>query len=62
MKKKIFLNTLYSLCIFVCLIVAWTGITNKHYEYVAAGAFGLAIFGVLKVRLLKEVRKTLKNQ
>ncbi|WP_345106428.1 DUF6358 family protein [Mucilaginibacter panaciglaebae] len=60
MKKNIFLNTLYTLCIFVCLILAWTGIKDKHYEYVAAGVFGLAIFGVLKVRLIKEVRKTLK--
>lgn len=61
MKKNIFLNTLYTLCIFVCLIVAWGGFTDKHYEYVAAGIIGLAIFAVLKVRLIKEVRKNLKN-
>ncbi|HWZ35450.1 MAG TPA: DUF6358 family protein [Mucilaginibacter sp.] len=60
MKKKIFLNSLYTLCIFGCLILAWTGFNDKRYEFVAAGAFGLVIFVILKARLLKEVRKTLK--
>ncbi|HEY9535431.1 MAG TPA: DUF6358 family protein [Mucilaginibacter sp.] len=60
MKKKIFLSTLYNVCIFGSLILAWTGITDKHYGYIAAGILGLGIFGVLKVKLLKEVRKTLK--
>lgn len=60
MKGKIALNTLYTLCIFGCLVLAYTGITDKHYEYIAAAAFGGAIFVVLKIRLLKEVRGTLK--
>jgi hypothetical protein len=62
MRKNIFLNTLYSVCIFVCLVLAWTGVTDKHYAYTAAGIVGVVIFGVLKARLLKEVRKTLRNQ
>lgn len=60
MKKKIFLNSIYTLCIFGCLILAWTGFNDKHYEYAAAGAVGLVLFAVLKARLLKEVRNTLK--
>lgn len=60
MKKKIFLSTLYNLCIFGCLILGWTGISDKHYEYVIAAVFGLVIFVALKIKLLKDVRNTLK--
>jgi hypothetical protein len=60
MGKKIALNTFYNLCIIVCLFVAWNGIATKHYEYILAAAFGGAIFVVLKIKLMKEIRKTLK--
>jgi hypothetical protein len=54
------LSTFYNLCIFLCLILAWTGITDKHYDYILAAVFGGAIFIVLKIKVLKEVRNTLK--
>jgi hypothetical protein len=54
------LSTLYNLCIFGCLILGWTGISDKHYEYVMAAVFGLVIFVALKIKLLKDVRNTLK--
>ncbi|MCC8424601.1 DUF6358 family protein [Mucilaginibacter sp. UR6-11] len=60
MKKKIALSTFYNLCIFGCLILAWKGITDKHYDYILAAVFGGVIFVVLKIKLLKEVRNTLK--
>ncbi|MBC7399146.1 MAG: hypothetical protein H7289_04310 [Mucilaginibacter sp.] len=60
MRNKIFLSTLYNLCIFGCIILGWTGITDKQYVYIAAAAFGLVIFVVLKIKLLKDVRNTLK--
>ncbi len=54
------MSTLYNLCIFGCLFLIWKGIDEKHYEYVAGGVVGVGIFLVLKVRILKEVRNTLK--
>jgi len=60
MKKNIFLSTVYNLCIFGCLILGWTGLTDKHYDYVMVAVFGLVIFVVLKIKLLKQVRNTLK--
>jgi hypothetical protein len=60
MRNKIFLSTLYNLCIFGCIILGWTGITDKQYVYIAAAVFGLVIFVMLKIKLLKDVRNTLK--
>jgi hypothetical protein len=62
MGKKIALSTFYNLCIILCIVLAYTGYTNKHYEYILAAVFGGTIFIVLKIRLLKEVRKTYKGQ
>lgn len=58
MGKKIALSTFYNLCIILCGVLAYTGFENKHYEYIVAGLFGGAIFIVLKIKLIKEVRKT----
>jgi di/tricarboxylate transporter len=60
MRNKILLNALFTLCIFACLILAWTGFNDKHYEYMAAGIVGVILFAVLKARLIKDVRNTLK--
>jgi hypothetical protein len=61
MGKKILLNTLYNIGIFISLMTAYWGITNSRYEYVAAGIFIAAIFVVLKVKLIKEVRSNIKK-
>jgi heme O synthase-like polyprenyltransferase len=62
MGKKIALSTFYNLCIILCIVLAYTGYTNGHYAYILAAVFGGTIFIVLKIRLLKEVRKTYKGQ
>ena len=61
MGKKILLNTLYNVGIFISLMTAYWGITNTRYEYVAVGVFIAAIFVILKVKLLKEVKSNIKK-
>lgn len=62
MGKKVFLNVFYNICIFICLITGYQyGIVQKQYAYLLGAALIIAIFIVLKVRLLKEVKKTQKN-
>jgi heme O synthase-like polyprenyltransferase len=62
MGKKIAISTFYNLCIILCAILAWHGYTTGHYAYILAAVFGGAIFIVLKVKLLKEVRKTYRGE
>jgi hypothetical protein len=61
MGKKILLNTVYNIGIFLALMTAYWGITNARYEYVAVGVFIAAIFVVLKIKLIKEVRSNIKK-
>jgi uncharacterized protein DUF6358 len=56
MGKKLALNVVYNVAIFICLLLAWTGFQNKHYEYIAGAVFIGAVLVILKIRLLKEVR------
>jgi hypothetical protein len=56
MRKKIALNVFYNICIFICLALIYEGFKGKHYEYIAGAVFIGAIFIILKIRLLKEVR------
>ena len=56
MRKKIALNVFYNICIFICMVLIYNGIVDKHYEYIAGAVFIGAIFIILKIRLLKEVR------
>ena len=56
MRKKIALNVFYNICIFICLALIYEGFQGKHYEYIAGAVFIGAIFIILKIRLLKEVR------
>ena len=60
MGKKVALNVVYNLGIFLCLLFIWEGFNNKHYMYILGGLFIGAIFVILKVRLLKEVRNMQK--
>ena len=61
MGKKIALNVFYNICIFLCLVVAYEGFEYRRYEYTLGTAFIGAIFIILKIRLLKEVRNTQKK-
>jgi hypothetical protein len=56
MGKKVFLNVVYNLGIFIAVYTGYWGIVNKQYAYVLGAAFIAVIFVVLKVRLIKEVR------
>lgn len=61
MAKKMFLNTLYSIGIFVSLFIGYQyGIKPLNYAYIAGAVAIIAIFMVLKVRLLKEIRNAQK--
>nr|WP_294790478.1 DUF6358 family protein [uncultured Mucilaginibacter sp.] len=62
MGKQILLNTVYNIGIFITLMSAYWGITNSRYEFVAAGVFVAAIFVVLKIKLIKQVKNTIKKQ
>jgi hypothetical protein len=62
MAKKMFLNVLYNICIFICLITGYTyGIEKGNYVFLAGAVVIIAIFIVLKVRLLKEVKRAQKD-
>jgi len=61
MGKQILLNTLYNIGIFLSLMTAYWGITKGRYEYVAVGIFIAAIFVVLKIKIIKQVRSTIKK-
>ena len=56
MRKKIAINVFYNICIFICLVLIYNGFMDKHYEYIIGAVFIGAIFIILKIRLLKEVR------
>ena len=61
MGKKLALNVLYNIGIFICLIMIYEGALNKHYEYIAGALFIGAVLVILKIRLLKEVRNMQKK-
>jgi hypothetical protein len=56
MAGRMFLSVLYNLGIFISLYTVYWGYTNKRYEFVVGALFIAAIFIVLKIRLLKQVR------
>lgn len=56
MGKKLALNVLYTIGIFVCLAIGYWGFQHSRYEYIVAAAFVGILFIVLKVKLLKDLR------
>ena len=60
MGKKLALNVVYNIGIFICLILIFEGFQNKHYEYIAGAVFIGAVLVILKIRLLKDVRNMQK--
>jgi hypothetical protein len=61
MGKKLALNVLYNIGIFICLVLIYNGFTGKQYMYIAGALFIGAILVMLKIRLLKEVRNMQKK-
>jgi hypothetical protein len=61
MALKLFLNTFYTVGIILCAIGAYEyGIKQGHIGLIVSAALIIAIFVYLKVRILKEIRKTQK--
>ena len=61
MWKKAALNFLCNLAIFICLLAVYLGIEYKQYAFVLAGVFGGAIFVMLKIRLIKDIKNLTKK-
>jgi hypothetical protein len=61
MWKKAILNLLCNIGVFVCLLGVYFGFEYNRYEFVLAGLFGGAIFIVLKIRLIKEIKNLTKK-
>lgn len=57
MGKKIALNVLYNIGIFVCLIGGYWGVEHKRYEFLLGAVFIAGVFVMLKMKLIKEVRE-----
>ncbi|HZY40072.1 MAG TPA: DUF6358 family protein [Mucilaginibacter sp.] len=62
MRKNFLLNIFYTIGIAVFAIIGYQyGVEQKQYGFLAAAIVLVVIFIVLKIRLLKEVNKTLKK-
>jgi hypothetical protein len=61
MWKKVALNLLVNIGLFVCLLGIYLGVDKKNYEFVLAGVFGAAVFIALKIRLIKEIKNLTKK-
>ena len=62
MRKNFLLNILYTIGIAVSAIVGYQyGVEQKQYGFLAGAIVLVVIFIVLKVKLLKDVNKTLKK-
>ncbi|MCJ8210497.1 DUF6358 family protein [Mucilaginibacter sp. RS28] len=62
MKGKIFLNTLYTVGIFLCIITLVWGFDHKRYEIITGAVLIGAALVVLKIRLIKEVRTIINKR
>lgn len=56
MGKKLALNVLYTVSIFICVAIIYWAWPLKRYEFILGAIFIGAILVVLKIKLLKELR------
>lgn len=61
MGKKIALNVLYNLGIFVALMAGYWGFEHTRYEFLLGAIFIAGVFISLKIKLIKEVKETTKK-
>ena len=62
MWKKVIPNVLYNIGIFLCLIFGYQyGIEQKQYGFLFGAVILIAIFIVLKIRILREVKNSQKK-
>ena len=60
MGKKLALNVVYNVGIFLCLVILFEGIKYSRYEYVAGALFIGVVLAILKIRLIKDLSKMQK--
>jgi uncharacterized BrkB/YihY/UPF0761 family membrane protein len=56
MAGRLFLNIVYNIIIFICLYGIYWGFNNRRYDVLTGAVVLAAIFIVLKVILIKQVR------
>jgi len=56
MAKKMFLNVLYTIGIFVCAAIIWWAYPLQQYMYVMSAIFIAGLLIILKIKLLKDLR------
>jgi hypothetical protein len=61
MWKKVALNVLYNVIILISLYAIYIGVDKQRYEFCLAGLFTAAIFIILKLKLIKQVKETTKQ-
>ncbi|MGZ3755596.1 MAG: DUF6358 family protein [Mucilaginibacter sp.] len=64
MWKKAALNFLCNIGLFICLIMVYFGFSYSgyiRYELFLAGGFGATVFVMLKIRLIKEIKNSVKK-
>jgi len=62
MWKKALPNTLYTVAIVVCVVYGYQyGIQGGNYIFLAGAIIFIAIFIVLKIKILTEIKNTLKK-
>jgi hypothetical protein len=61
MGKKLALNVLLNIGIFVCLVLAYWGFEHTRYEFILGAIFIGTVLVILKIRLIKEVRNMQKK-
>ncbi|HWZ02773.1 MAG TPA: DUF6358 family protein [Mucilaginibacter sp.] len=62
MWKKAIPNTLYTVAIVVCLVWGYQyGIEGHNYVFLGGAVILIAIFVYLKIKILKDIKNTLKK-
>lgn len=61
MGKKIALNVVYNLGIFIALMIGYYGFEHARYEFVLGAVFIAGVFIALKIKLIKEIKETTRN-
>lgn len=61
MGFKVFLNVLYNICIFICLLFVISSFKNSNWAYVLGGTFLMVMVIIFKLRLIKDIRNTQKK-
>jgi len=62
MWKKAIPNTLYTVAIVVCLVWGYQyGIEGHNYVFLAGAVLLIGIFVYLKIKILKDIKNTLKK-